>query len=303
MKNAIKVICFVLAVIIGGGVGGYVYFTWDVGVYDTIEGSNAGTVIITDYLSDETDVVIPNRLRGKKVIAINDNAFKETDITSVTFNDNIVSVGINAFQGCEKLVKVDMGTSVKSLGTGAFSNCPELNEVKLSPTLEKLGHVIFGNDEKLTTIDVNGNPNLKFENGILYSADMTTIYESLVSADLSEYKCPTSVVDLNAYAFYSQGELKSIQLNEGLKNIKEGTFIDCKNLTEITVPESVVAIGTVILSGSGVKTIKIPASVSKIDDNAFYNVEKQVTIVTTKGSYAAKYAEKKGMSLTLVESL
>lgn len=303
MKNAIKVICFVLTVLLAGGVGGYVYFTWDVGIFDTIEGSNAGTVIITDYLADETDVVIPNRLRGKKVIAIDDSAFKETEITSVTFNDNIVSVGINAFQDCKKLVKVDMGSSVKSIGNAAFSNCPELTEVKFSPELSKLGHVIFGNDVKLTTLDINGNPNFKFENGVLYSADMTTIYETLVSADLSGYECPSSVVDLNAYAFYDQDELKTVKLNYGLKNIKEGTFIDCKNLTEITLPDSVVSIGNVIFSGSGVKTVKIPASVTKIDSSAFYNVEKQVTIVTTKDSYAAEYAKSNDMNLKIVDSL
>ena len=303
MKNAIKVICFVLTVLIVGGVSGYVYFTWDVGIYDTIEGSEVGTVIITDYLADDTDVVIPNRLRGKKIIAIDKNAFKDTEITSVTFNDHIVSVGVNAFQNCKKLVKVDMGSSVKSVSTGAFSNCPELREVKFAPTLSKLGHVVFGNDVKLTTIDINGNPNFKFDSGILYSADMTSIYETLVSADLSGYNCPSSVIDLNAYAFYDQDELKTVKLNDGLKIIKEGTFIDCKSLTEITVPDSVISIGTVILSGSGVETIRIPASVSKIDDSAFMNVEEQITIVTTKDSYAAKYAENKGIKLSIVDSL
>lgn len=303
MKNAIKVICFVLVVIIAGIGSGYVYFTWDVGEYRTIEGSQFGTVIITEYIGEETDVVIPNRLRGKKVVSIDDNAFKGTEITSVKFNDNIVSIGVNSFQNCEKLAKVDMGKSLKSIGNNAFSNCPELTEVVFSPAVEKIGYVIFGNNEKLTTIDLNGNENLKFDDGVLYSADMTTIYETLVSADLSDYDCPETVVNLNGYAFYSQDELTSVTLNDGLKTIPEGTFIDCKNLTEITIPDSVVSIGTVILSGSGVKTIKIPASVTKIDDGAFFNVEEQVTIVTTRGSVAAKFAEKNNMKLTIVESL
>lgn len=303
MKNAIKVICFVLVVVIAGIGGGYVYFTWDIGEYVTVEGSNAGTVIITDYIGEETDVVIPDRLRGKKVISIDESAFKEKDITSVTFNDNIVSIGINCFQNCEKLTKVDMGTSVESIGNGAFSNCPELTEVKFAPTVNKLGHVIFGNNNKLTTLDLNGNGNFKFVDGVLYSADMTTIYETLVSADLSSYTMPETVRNLNGYAFYAQDELASITFNSGLKTIPEGTFIDCKNLTEVALPDSVTSIGTVILSGSGIKTIKIPASVVKIDDNAFFKAEEQVTIVTTKGSYAAKYAEKNNIKLSIVDSL
>ena len=303
MKNAIKVICFVLVAIIAITGGTYVYFTWDVGEFNTIDGAQAGTVIITDYIGEETDVVIPERLRGKKVVSIDDNAFSNSQITSVKIGDNVLSVGINAFQNCKKLEKVDMGKALKSIGNGAFSNCTELTEVIFSESLENLGHVIFGNNEKLTTLNINGNKNFKFVDGILYSADMTTIYESLVSADLSAYVCPETVVNLNGYAFYAQKELKSIKLNDGIKLIDEGTFIDCKGLEEITLPDSVTTIGTVILSGSGVKKIYIPASVQKIDQNAFYNVEKQVTIVTTKGSFAEKYAKRNEMSYEIADSL
>ncbi len=303
MKNAIKVLCFVLFVIIAGVSSVYVYFTWDVGEFKTVDGSEFATVIITDYIAEETDVVIPNRLRGKKVISIDEGAFNGTDITSVKLSDNIVSVGTNAFQNCAKLTSIDLGNSVKSIGDNAFSNCPELISVKFSPSVEKIGNVIFGNDTKLATIDLNGNENFKFVDGVIYSADMTTVYESLATADLADYSCPETVVNINGYAFYSQDELKSITLNNGVKSINEGTFIDCKGLTELTLPDSVVNVGTAILSGSGIKTVKIPASVTKIDDNAFFNAEEQVTIVTTKGSYAAKYAERKGIPLKIVDVL
>ena len=70
MKNAIKVICFVLAVLIIGTASGFIYFTWDVGEFETVEGSKAGTAIITEYIGEATEVVIPEKLRGKKIISI-----------------------------------------------------------------------------------------------------------------------------------------------------------------------------------------------------------------------------------------
>lgn len=303
MKNAIKVICFVLVVVIATTVGGYVYFTWDVGEYVTVEGAQAGTVIISDYIGEETDIVIPKRLRGKKVVSIDDSAFKDKNITSVKLGDHIVSIGVNAFQNCKNLTGVDMGKSVKSIGNGAFSNCDNLVEVKFAPTVEKLGHVIFGNDKKLETLELNGNKNFKFVDGVLYSSDMTTIYETLVSADLSEYQMPDTVVNLNSYAFYSQNELQSLKLNEGITTIDEGTFIDCKSLSELVIPDSVTSIGTVILSGSGIRRITIPDSVVKIDENAFLNVDKQLTVVTTERSAAARLAEKQNIKLEIVDSL
>ncbi len=303
MKNAIKVFCFVVTVIIVGVSSVYLYFTWGVGDFKTIDGSEKGTVIITAYIGTDTDVVVPNRIRGKKVIAIDNSAFTETDITSVKIGDYVKSIGINAFQYCSKLKSVDMGKAVKSVGDAAFSQCPELSEVKFSPNLEKLGVVIFNNDPKLTTIDLNGNENFIFDNGIIYSADMTILYETLATADLSNYSCPDTVVDIRGMAFYAQDELKSINLNSGLKSIPEGLFIDCTGLTEITIPDTVVSMGALLFTGSAITTVKIPDSVQKIDDTAFTNVEEQVTIVTTKGSYAQKFAEQNELQVQIVESL
>ncbi len=303
MKNAIKVLCFVLVVIIASAVFGYVYFKWDKGEFEIVDGSEFGTAIITDYIGTETDVVIPKRLRGKKVISIDDNAFSETDITSVKISNSVVSIGINAFRECPKLVSVDMGDSVKNIGNNAFSYCAELSEVVFSPAVEKIGEFVFGSDDKLETLNLNGNKNFIFTDGVLYSADMTTIYATLSSADLSNYTCPETVNNLIGFAFFAQDEIKSIKLNDGIKTIPIGTFVNCKSLTELTIPDSVVSIGTIILSGSGVKTIKIPASVQKIDDSAFLNVEDQITIVTTKGSYAAKYAERNEIAYKIVEAL
>ena len=120
--------------------------------------------------------------------------------------------------------------------------------------------------------------------------------------DEHSYNCAHDQHQRNRrYALHTKSILQS--LNWGFKKINEGTFIDCKGLTELVIPDSVTSIGTVILSGSGVKTITIPDSVTKIDENAFLNVEKQITVITTKRSAAARLAEKKGIKLQIVDSL
>ncbi len=303
MKNAIKVICFVLVVIIAGVGSGYVYFTWDVGEYETVDASEFGTVKITAYIGEETDITIPKRIRGKKVVSIDEGAFRETDITSVKLNDNIVSVGDNAFRECKNLTSIDLGNSVKSIGDNVFEDSKKLTEVKFSPVLEKVGHFLFGNNSKLETIDLNGNENFKLIDGVLYSADMKTIYLSLISADLSKYACPDTVTQISAYSFFGQDELKSFKINNGVKAIQEGTFGECKALSEITISDTVTSIGPLALFSTDIKSIEIPATVTKIDDTVFYNSEKKITVITTKGSNAAKFAEKNEYDLKIVDAL
>ncbi len=328
MKNAIKVICFVLAVIVIGVSSCYIYFTWDIGEFEVSDGSEKGTVIITNYIGNDEDVVVPKSLRGKKVVSIDNSAFQGIDtIKSVTIGENVKSVGTNAFQDCENLQKVDMGASLERLGNMAFANCPKLTEVKFSPVLKELGHMVWGNIENEIKIDLNGNKNFVFDNGILYSADYTVIYESLISADLSDYVIPETVIELRPYAFYLQKELKEIKFNSGITTIPEGCFIQCSSLKELVLPDSVTNIATVVLAGSGIDTITIPDSVVKIDDFAFIkdgseiniidkiqgkddentseNVDpaNNITIITTEGSFASTFARRHNFNLKLVDSL
>lgn len=330
MKNAIKVICFVLAVLIVGISSVYIYFTWDIGTFEVIDGADKGTVIITNYIGADKDVEIPKSLRGKKVVSIGETAFKGSDVTSVVIGDNIKSIGNNAFDSCKNLESVEMSDSVESIGNMAFANCENFKKIKFSANLKDIGHMIFGNNKNDIEIDFGENSNFKFVDGIIYSADMKIIYESLDSADLTDYVLPETVVELRPYAFYAQKELKSITLNKGIKTIPEGCFISCEGLTELVLPDSVTIIDTVILAGSGITSITIPDSVVKIDDHALISDGSEITnnlfnrddaenedgsestdtdaptskltIITTEGSYAATFARRHNYKLTIVNA-
>ena len=61
-------------------------------------------------------------------------------------------------------------------------------------------------------------------------------------------------------------------------------------MTNIRIPESVTKIDDSTFEGcSGLTSITIPKSVTKIGDRAFYGCE-NLTIITPSGSYAETYA-------------
>lgn len=300
MKNAIKVLSFVLAIIILAGAGGLVYFKWDVGEFIYIDGTEKNTAIITQYTGDSVNITIPDRLRGKKVIAIDDSAFLGTDIESFTTNKYVTSIGINAFKDCKNLKSVTIGKSVRSIGNNCFVNCSSLEEVTLSSSVEKLGVLLFGNDASLKRVTFEDNENFKIVDDVIYSADMTTVYCALPYADLSSYTLPSQVSNLKGYAFYNHAELKKININDGIKTIPEGVFGSCSSLTDIVLPSSVTRIDNIPFTPSGLKTITIPSSVTTINSAAFYNIEKQVTIITTANSYAERFAKEQNLKYKLV---
>lgn len=66
-------------------------------------------------------------LRGKTVIAVDGNAFKDkTFITSVTAGDTLAHIYDSAFEGCTSLETVTIGSGLDSIGTVAFKDCTAL---------------------------------------------------------------------------------------------------------------------------------------------------------------------------------
>ena len=96
---------------------------------ETNETISAGFLFIKDdqqitiigYEGESRSVIIPATINGLPVRAIDDEAFKGLDITSVTIPDTVVSIGWFAFSDCSKLTRVSIPQSVTSIGYEAFS--------------------------------------------------------------------------------------------------------------------------------------------------------------------------------------
>lgn len=91
-----------------------------------------GEAVIHGYDNRSPDVVIPKKLMGADVIAIDDYAFfGDEAITSLSFNnaENLKKIGANAFYGCNKLKSVEIPSWIRELSFGSFQNCTSLDEL------------------------------------------------------------------------------------------------------------------------------------------------------------------------------
>lgn len=75
------------------------------------------------------DVTIPSRYKGKPVTAINNAAFPNSAVTSVTIPDSVTSIPDAAFYNCGNLETIHIPVSVTSIGNDAFADCPSLMTV------------------------------------------------------------------------------------------------------------------------------------------------------------------------------
>ncbi len=90
-----------------------------------------------------------------------------------------------------------------------------------------------------------------------------------------------TVTAIGSKIFYSNEQLKSVIIPEGVKTIKEYAFFRCSNLESVRLPESLTSIAAYAFIGcKKLKSIEFPKNLSKLGTNVFVACEslKEVTI-------------------------
>ena len=268
-----------------------------------------GTIEITGCTSSATSINIPSTIVGKTVTSIRNCAFYSCkNLFNVTIPDSITSIGNNAFEYCASLKSVIIPGSVKSIGNAAFNRCESLMNIEViknnSNYFSQDGVLFDMNKTKLIQYPI-GNKRIAYDipNGVKSFGDCAfdscstlkniTIPDSVTSIGWGVFSGSTSLTNIDVsennlnYSSY-EGVLFNKNKTELIKypignertsyNIPAGVinfgdvFSDCKNLFNITIPNSVTNIGIgAFWQCANLASITITNSVTSIGNYAFYD--------------------------------
>lgn len=105
-----------------------------------------GTTVIADGATkaDNYENIKSVKL-PESLITIGDFVFSELDIKTITIPDNVRYVGEGAFEACENLTSVAIGSGVEEIGRGAFQMCENLKTLILGSGIKRiLPEFIYG---------------------------------------------------------------------------------------------------------------------------------------------------------------
>ena len=157
-------------------------------------------VIVTNYKCKGTaaDVTIPSCYKGKPVTAINNAAFPNSAVTSVTIPDSITSIPDAAFVNCSQLTNISIPNSVTYIGFSAFSSCTSLKSITLPSSLSSISKALFSGCSQLTTIHIPVSVTSIENDAFADCSQLTTIH------------IPVSVTSIGYRAFYNCSKLSTV---------------------------------------------------------------------------------------------
>lgn len=150
--------------------------------------------------------------------------------------DSVKFIGVESFVSCCNLLSISGGTGVEVIGRRAFLHCIQLHRLPIFPSLQKFDDDAFG----YTAVSIvkiparcqyvkasafSRCPNLKkfdadteneyytTRDGVLYSRDMTILYNFPPAHNGTSYTIPDSVTKIGDYAFFAASRLSEIKIS------------------------------------------------------------------------------------------
>ncbi len=139
-------------------------------------------------------IKVPETIYGETVVGIGPNAFVDVEAQKIILPDTVEYLKKNAFNTCEKLEQVELGSGLKRTDLFCFNMCNELRSVTFPEGMEKMTEVCFGICENLGEVYVPASVT-EFGNKILSpalckNAVIVTPAGSAAEANAIEYGIP-----------------------------------------------------------------------------------------------------------------
>ena len=196
-----------------------------------------GKVRITDFSGNESIVVVPSEIDGKKVAIIGENAFSNKNVRAVSIPDGVEKIEKSAFEDSDGLATLRLpfvGDGEGEYGFGYIFGAKRYDEnaVHIPSSLDM---VIIGQDCR--EVADNAFSGCKMLSAICFEGNIEKIgqfafFECFDLVCISFGRLDGKILE---YAFAYCSSLYSIKL-DGANEIANGALLSCSSLNSVTLP-------------------------------------------------------------------
>lgn len=187
------------------------------------------------------------------------------NIPSEIDGKTVTGIATNTFYKCSGVTKAILPDTVEYIGDGAFSGLTDLQSVKIPASLKSIGKYVFNGCTSLTDITCPDEcESFSAENGVIYDKNKTVLiyapaaasvvipdsvkeiagYSCRMNSNITEITIPSGVATIGEGAFGDCTALTFANIEFGVQSMENFAFYRCKNLAQITIPDTVTSIGS-----------------------------------------------------------
>ena len=275
-----------------------------------------GTLIITSYKGEETNVIIPSVIGRGTVTAIDTYAFdtgapriaevlknSRQEVAFVEIPGTIKNIPDRMFHDAyyyydwhadeakfphASLKTVILHDGIKKIGSSAFGYCIGLESIEIPNSVRKIDDRAFYNCRNLKKIKLPNKKRILSDYAFYRCAfetfdipeKVTEIPHGLFSGcnSLKKVNMPKGIEVLGAYAF-SRCAFETFDIPEKVTEIPKGLFSGCNSLKTVNMPKGIEVIGEAAFEGCAFENFVVPDTVKKIGEQAFKNCKKLRNII------------------------
>lgn len=278
----------------------------------------------TVFIPETVHTIGPNVFRGKAWLtevhlpsglrSIGAEAFKGCGkLGNMVFPEGLTSIGEHAFQRCKAMTEILLPDSLTQVERCAFRDCINLEAVRIQG-LTHFPKELFAGDIRLTKLELHARvrtPSLKdgvldgclalrqitVSDGSVYHFDSVTAalnHPAQLVRDVAKAVLHPFVIKDGELRGYT-GNQKEILLPDVITALGSSCLAWRKNITSVTCPPALRAIGTQALAGcTALETVKIHRAGVAVADNAFYQCQTP-NIVYAERIYTLEQAFREGV--------
>lgn len=217
-----------------------------------------------------------------------------TSLKSVKIPNTVTIIYRNAFYNCKSLTNLTLPKKLYCIDEKAFYKCSSLSgKIKLPSTLQTMGVGAFAFCTNLNGFKIaKGNEYFSQKGGVLFNKDKTKLYYYPVSKEAEEYKVPSSVKTISAFAFAGAKNTEKVIIGKNVTSIPRYAFYKSK-IRSVELPNSITKIYyNAFDSCKNLKSITLPTSLRTVSRNAFKNCTKLKGLTFPK---SVKYVNVSGL--------
>lgn len=220
-------------------------------VITSLSGDGPHDIVVQGGITSDTITTIKSALdtlkQNNSTAKVNLNLSETTGLTSI---------GESAFSYCTNLTSIIIPYGVTSIGDSAFSHCSQLISITFPESVTTIGNNVFDACSELTSFIVHES-----------NQNFSTLEDGKILCDKNK---ETLIAYPSAKGY--------VTILNGIKTIAGNAFIECKELTEISIPDSVTTICDGAFANTGFISVSLPDSITEIGINVFFGCSSLETV-------------------------